>query len=100
MTTNEISSEPQADLFGPRTVTGTDPRCAVEPGTDRVTYCERMAWMLDAGDRKFRVGLCVPRNAEAYAAVVIDVKGNRFSFCDYCPFCGAYIATRGPGGTR
>ena len=88
------------DRFGARTQDGTDPRCVVEAGTDSVTYCARMAWMLDAGDRHFRVGYRVPRNAEAYGAVVIDVKGGRFSFCDYCPFCGAYIATRKPGGAR
>ena len=96
----ERLSTAQEDRFGPRTQDGTDPRCAVEAGTDRVTYCARMAWMLDAGDRHFRVGYRVPRNAEAYGAVVIDVKDKRFSFCDYCPFCGAYIATRKPGGER
>lgn len=49
---------------------------------------------------KFRVSYRIPQRAEAYPAVVIDVKGNHFSFCDYCPFCGAYIATRKPGGER
>lgn len=82
-----------ASRLGPRTQRGTDPRCSVEAGTSSVTYCASMAWMLDADDRHFRVGLRVPRTGEAYGAVVIDVKGKRFSFCDYCPFCGAYIAT-------
>ncbi len=80
--------------FGPRTQDGTDPRCSVEAATGSVTYCASMAWMLDADDRHFRVGLRVPRTGEAYGAVVIDVKGKRFSFCDYCPFCGVYIARR------
>ncbi len=85
----DVGTHDRDDRFGPRTQNGTDPRCTVVTGTDTVTYCERMAYMLDADDRRFRVGLRVPRGQEAYGAVVIDVKGKRFSFCDYCPFCGA-----------
>lgn len=95
-----MTTEQQELRFGPPTMNGTVPRCVVEAGTDNVTYCERMAWMLDAGDMKFRVSYRIPQRAEAYPGVVIDVKGKRFSFCDYCPFCGAYIATRKPGGER
>lgn len=76
----------------------TRARCEVDTSGERDAprYCGRMAWMLDAGRRQFRAvsSLMHGHNNETRDGVVVDLGGDLWAECRFCPFCGASIETR------
>lgn len=72
-------------------------RCTVDTGGDRddIRPCEALNTMLAIMRKPFRTvdGPTHPETGEKRFAVVIDLGGSDFRYCDFCPFCGASIRT-------
>jgi hypothetical protein len=86
-------SEWCSDLFP-----SEDPsRCTLDTSGDRddIRPCAALNNMLSIMRKPFRTadGPTHPTTGEQRFAVVIDLGGSDWRYCDFCPFCGTGIRT-------